>query len=151
MTVYMDYSYYTSNYGGTVVLPAGFTALANHASAIIDYLTFGRAAPIMALEGQTGEDAATIDKIKMATCAVLETLNIVNLERARLQTAGGGVKSESVGSHSVTYMDIPLPGTVNANAYYKQFADSAKVYLATTGLMYRGFYSGEYGGYPVDE
>jgi hypothetical protein len=136
-TAYATYSFYTTTYLGTAIASADFAALALRASAIIDQVTFNRAAAIVT----AGTDTATIALIGMATCAVAEEYQKFE------QTGGDSIQSESVGSHSVTY---------TANAYaqmpiIKKLAKAAELYLGSTGLMFMGFASGEYGGDLDDE
>jgi hypothetical protein len=129
---YATYSYYATTYLGTAIASADFARLALRASAIIDQVTYDRAAAIIA----ANTPAASVTAIEMATCAVAEAYQTI-------ETSGGdSIQSESVGAHSVTY---------TANAYaqmtsVQKLASVARLYLASTGLMYPGFLSGEYGG-----
>lgn len=138
MTAYADYSYYTGTYLGTAITSPAFGALALRASAVIDQITFNRAAPIVAAAVET----ETIDLIKKAMCNVAEELQ-------RQDAAGGAdaVRSESVGSYSVTYADQSSAMRTNQD----RLGDAANLWLANTGLLFRGFASGEYGGALSDE
>jgi hypothetical protein len=132
-TTYVTYQYYTDTYLGSVIASTLFAQLALRASAQIDVLTFNRTAAIIA----AATDAATIDKIKMATCAVAEEL--------QTQAANGnadGIQSESTGNNSVSY----ATNSVKMKSSVQKLADQASLYLSSTGLMFRGFASGEYGG-----
>lgn len=131
MAVYIDYSYYYSAYVGTAIVPADFSRLALRASAVIDNLTFDRAAAIIT----AATDSATIDKIKMAACAVAE-----ELQKQDLVDGADGIQSESVGSSSVTY----APNSSKQLSDVARQNKAAKLYLSSTGLMFRGFASGEY-------
>jgi hypothetical protein len=128
MAAYVDYDYYTDTYLGSAIAEAAFDALALRASATIDRLTFDRAAEVI----DADDDADTIDLIQMATCAVAEELQTQASET-------GIVQSETVGRHSVTYVQ----GSVQS--LKKRQSEAAALYLAGTGLLYRGFASGEYG------
>ena len=121
-TAYCDYAYYSTTYLGTAITSAAFPQLALRASAIIDQLTFQLASE------QTDTDI--IDLIKMATCAVAEQMKVVN-------DSGdvGGIKSESVGSHSVTYAE----NSESMKTVGQKYTDAAALYLISTNLMYRGF------------
>lgn len=143
MAVYISLAFYQATFGGTAVAAGNFVNRSVQASAIIDYLTFDRAAPIMALEGLAGADAATIEKIKLATCAVMDAYDA---SYVHFQSVNAAIKSESVGQHSVTYQDSLRPGQAG---YYLQFYEPAAVYLGGTGLMYRGFNADELGSYSV--
>ena len=132
-TAYATYTYYTTAYLGTAIVSADFNALALCASAVLDQLTFGRAA----LETVV----ATVDSLKMACCAVAEELQ--NQE----ESSGGGIQSESIGANSVSY----VKGAAATLTDKEKQSRAASVYLGSTGLMYKGFLSGEYGGTPADE
>lgn len=132
MAAYVDYTYYSTTYGGAAISSASFTALANQASAFIDLITMGRAAPYMVLATPTADELVIIDKIKMATCAVVD-------EQYSVAQTGGVIASESVGSHSISYA-AGTKQTVSG-----KLSSAAYPYLALTGLMFRGFYADEYG------
>lgn len=134
MAAYADYTYYTTTYLGSAIASADFAALALRASAVLNRLTFGRAAVVVAAD----DDADTIDLIQMATCAVADELQTQASE-------AGMIQSETVGRHSVTYV------TGSVRSLYQRQSDAAQLYLAGTELMYRGFASGEYGGSLADE
>ena len=127
MASYVDFTYYSATYLGTAIVSADFPRLALRASATIDNLTFNRAA--------TETDVTTIDKIKMSTCAVAE-----ELQKEDLADGVDGIQSESVGSNSVTYAENSGKRLTNEMKQSK----AAKLYLSSTGLMFRGFASGEY-------
>jgi hypothetical protein len=133
MAAYATYTYYTTTYLGAAIASGDFNRLALRASAVIDQVTFDRAAAIVT----AGTDAATIDLIRMATCAVAEEIQAIEADGST-----GGIVSESVGSHSVTYTE----SSVKQQSSTKRLSNAAGLYLANTGLMYRGFASGEYGG-----
>lgn len=131
MAVYIDYEFYQDTYGGSVIALADFQGLATRASHMIDHLTMGRAATVI----EDDDDVDMIEAIQLATCAVAETIQEVN-------TKAGQIVSEKVGPHSVTYMPTPT----NSLSDDARMSMAAKRYLARTGLMYRGFNSGEYAG-----
>jgi hypothetical protein len=135
MSAYATYTQYTIDYLGTLIASADFAALALRASAYIDKLTFNRVAAIVL----AGTDTANIALIMMATCAVAEELQTINASGSN-----SGIKSESIGANSVTYMDGAF-ATLSTTA---KLSRVAALYLGDTGLMYRGFASGEYGGIP---
>ncbi len=120
MAVYADYTYYSETFLGTAIALADFERLALRASAQIDRLTFDQAAAIITANTDTAKVAA----IKMATCAVAEAIQSVE--------ASPEVSSERVGQHSVTY-NIGKPVSEQT-----RLTDAARLWLAPTGLMYRG-------------
>ncbi len=132
MAVYIDYEFYQNTYGGSAIALADFQALAIRASHEIDRLTFERAADYI-------DDADYTEPIKLATCAVADAIQDIN-------TRMGQIQSEKVGPYSVTYTPTPTD-SLSTDA---RMSLAAKRYLARTGLMYRGFNSGEYAGTAAD-
>jgi hypothetical protein len=124
MPAYVDFTYYSDTYHGDAVTLEEFAKFAQTASGRIDQLTFERAAPVM--EELVDPDLTMQDKIKMATCSVIDELK-------KWTSIGefGRIKQESVGQHSVTYMD-------DKTTYGQATRDAAKLYLGNTGLMYPG-------------
>ena len=130
-TAYVDYTYYTTTYLGTDIASANFSRLALRASAVIDRITFNRAATVVI----AATDTTTIDSIKMATCAVAE-----EIQRQEADGSVDGIASESVGNHSVSY----AANSSKMQSNIDKSAIEAATYLASTTLLYRGFASGEY-------
>jgi len=137
-TPYADYAYYTGTYLGTAVSSSDFSVLVARASTALDRLTFGRARPVVTED----TDEETIDAIKMATCAMVDELNL-----ASISGTGGGVTSESVGGYSVSYA-AGAPATLTTLNKMRQ---AAAAYLESSGLMFPGFQPGEYGARQYDE
>lgn len=133
MAAYVDYAYYFTTYGGTAIATAEFTEYANRASAYIDYVTMDRAVSLMSLVSPSSEETALISKVKNAVCAVADQLKSYDA------IGGGSISSESVGSHSVSY------ATADRKVYAANVSNAAEIYLAHSGLMFRGFNADEYG------
>lgn len=110
--VYADYSYYKDVYGGTMP-EAEFRRQVRLASAYLDQITMGR---ISALAGD--------DRARDACCAVAEEYR---------QQEQGTVASETNGDHSITFSRGASEKSGGARLY-----EAAALYLATTGLLYRG-------------
>lgn len=127
-TQYADYAFYTGTYLGTVIASADFDRLALRASAYLDRLTFDRAA----------DDTDNTTAIKMATCAVAEEVQTIEQEGST-----GGIQSEKVGSHSVTYSQ----NSIKQRSSTKRLEEAARLYLASTFLMFKGFNDSEYGSW----
>lgn len=123
---YADYTYYVTSYLGTLVPESSFPQLALRASAVIDQITFNRAA------GDTTNTAA----IKKAMCAVAEELH-----RQDLANGVDGIASESQGRYSVTY----LANSNRSKSNQDKLIAAATVWLQSTYLMFAGFNDGEYG------
>lgn len=112
--VYADYTYYTEQFGGQNVPEAAFLSLARKANNYLDYVTFGR---LRSLQNQS-------DEAKDACCALVELLYKAEEE------GGKAIASETVGKHSVSY--------VEQESIKQQMYSLVSQYLAHTGLMYRG-------------
>lgn len=110
MEAYADYTFYKKDYKGASIPESAFDRLALEASFFIDYITLDRI------------EEPVIDKVKLATCAVAEVI--------KQHEKNDGKSSETVGKHSVTYN---TKGTVD-----RRKISAATVYLANTGLLYRG-------------
>jgi len=127
-TQYADYTFYTDTYPGSVIASADFDRLALRASAYIDRLTLDRAA----------SDTENTTAIKMAVCAVAEELQVIEQEGST-----GGIQSERVGSHQVTYSQ----SSIKQRSKTKRLEEEARLYLAGTFLMFKGFNDDEYGSW----
>lgn len=112
--MYVEYEFYKNTYGGKVS-EQEFKHLEVLAANTVDYYTFNRI---------IGPD----DNVKYAVCELIDYL-------AELKATGGKeIASESVGTHSITYVTAKdSRDPIKA----KQRSIVAK-YLAHTGLMYRG-------------
>ena len=142
--MYAVYSFYTDMFYGTAIAQADFPRLASRASDFLDYYTRGKAAKVP--EG----DTATNTALAKACCAVAEAIQAdennkalaAKATTAALAASGGEIKSETVGSHSVSYTTAAdyAKGSSGRSALDERiaYADIAMVYLANTGLLYRG-------------
>ena len=115
---YADFEFYSTVFIGTAIAETDFPAVAEKASVYIDYLTRGKA---------TGTDA-----VKRACCALAEVYDAHH--KALAASGGGELASQSVGSYSVTYRS----GDEVSASYEKELHKTARMYLANTGLLYRG-------------
>lgn len=142
--MYADYTFYTDEFYGTVIEETDFPRLSSRASDFIDYYTRGKAARVP--ESDTFVNTA----LAKACCAIAEAIQAVEQEKAlaakavtdALDSDTGALKSETVGSYSVSYAtasdymkDNAAEALKNARA---QFAAIAMEYLVNTGLLYRG-------------
>lgn len=109
--VYADYNFYTGSFLGSDISEADFPRLALRASQFLDYYTRGKA-----------EKNPDLVDLKMACCAVAEAYSKAGNK--------SGIKSESVGSYSVSYADEKETSAALVSV--------ARQYLANTGLLYRG-------------
>lgn len=140
--MYADYEFYTDVYFGTAISETDFPRLATRASDFLDYYTRGKAAK--------ATDESVLAALSKACCAVAEAMKADEDSRklaqkameAALSESGGEVKSETVGSHSVSYTTAAdyIKGSSSSKSLDARiaYADVAMVYLVNTGLLYRG-------------
>lgn len=134
--IYADYSYYSGAYFGTAS-EEEFMRLAVRASAFLDYYTHGNA-----------EYHTDLDAVKMCCCALVDKYKVIEAAQEmavkRLTTANAvdaETKSETVGSYSRT-LSTGAEGAAAAVSVAESannlLAETCRVYLAHTGLLYRG-------------
>lgn len=111
---YADYSYYSNTYHGTMP-EEDFNRLSRQASAYLDSVTFGRVG--------RNHPPATKTKIQDACCAVADILLV--------KEQGGELTSQTVGPWTRHF------ASSRKSMDQKQY-EAAAMYLAMTGLMYRG-------------
>lgn len=112
-----DYGYYAGVYMGTMG-EADFSRLSRRAAAYLDALTLGRAS--------APQPPGTAEKLREACCAVADAY--------LLNEQGGGIAAESNDGLSVTY----VAGVSKAKTDGQRLYEAAELYLAHTGLLYRG-------------
>ena len=119
---YATYQDYTGRFCGRAIPDAEtFDQLAVRTDAVLDRLTFGRAAKYHDTEG----------KLALACCAVAEKLYEISCS-ADCGDASGRIAAEQVGDHRVEYRRIREADSA------AELAALAELYLFGTGLMYRG-------------
>lgn len=131
VTSYATYEFYSGTYLGTAIASAVFPRLALRASAVIDQITFERAAKVIT----DNTDADTIEAIQMATCAIAE-----ELQTQEVNGNVDNVTSERVGNYSVSYGAKAIAAMTNEEKQEK----AGRVYLGQTGLMYPGIRRSDY-------
>ena len=129
---YVDYTYYTTTYGGTAIASTAFTRLALLATRQLDRLVYGRAQAVIT----ANTDTNLVTAIKYATCALAE-----ELQAQGYLNGEDNVQSESQGEYSVSYGKTAQ----NAKSNQSKLIRAAKVWLDGTALLFPGFNSGEYG------
>lgn len=115
--MYADYVYYTEKFHGSLVPEKSFERNALQASQYIDNVTFGR----------IGSNVT--DAVKNACCALAE----IYYSGTVSPRAASGVTSEKVGNYSVSYAAAENVGTQQ-----KRLKSAVKLWLGSTGLLYRG-------------
>ena len=122
---YATFEFYTGTYLGAAIPESSFPRLALRASAVVDRLTFNRAAAIV----EAGDEEQTILAIQNATCAIAE-----EIQTEELNGNIDGLTSERIGNSSVTYGANAKATMTNE----QRQMNSALLYLGSTGLMYPG-------------
>ena len=136
--IYADYEYYTNAYLGQIISEFDFPRLSLRASAYLDYCTLGRASR-----------NADLGALKMACCALAEQYQMIETAQqaanksisAALETGGGEVQSETVGSWSRSFRsggDTAKTVLTAAQTGQASLSSVAAQYLTGTGLLYRG-------------
>lgn len=128
MNAFVDYTFYTDTYLGSIIPETDFNHLALEASHFINAITYGRADTVIT----DNTDADLFEKVKMATCAAAEGY-YANLA-TEAQGGTGVIQSEKIGNYSVTYA---LAGDM-AQSLGMAILRKAGPYLADTDLLYRG-------------
>ena len=123
MTVYADYTYYTTEYlagKSAAVTAADFPYYAKQASAVIDQYTYGNV------------NAESIpEEVKNCCCELVEQ----SYKADTSESAGkAGISSESVQGWSVSYESSEARKTATQNAQ----KDVIRKWLYNTGLLYSG-------------
>lgn len=126
MAALADYEFYTDTYKGALISAADFDRYALDASTEVECQTFERASAII----DAGTELPLIEKIKMATCAVAETL----FRQDNDASGAAAIASESVGNYSVSYALAADASMTKA----QKIESVLRRYLGNTGLMYRG-------------
>lgn len=137
---YADYEYYASEFYGNAIAREDFPRLARRASEYIDYYTLGKA-----------PSSPDLPAVKNACCALAERfmtiekyerMSAIGAERSASETEGvGAVKSETVGSYSVTRetgAEAASSAAKLTEEAKKTLSDTVRMYLIGTGLLYRG-------------
>ena len=119
---YADFEFYRDVFHGKMS-EADFAKYTEPASAYIDAVTFDRITPALL------EDAGISGKIRRACCACAD--DMYSCGRTE------GVRSETVGSYSVTYGDSSV-AEVSSARYNTVKIYLGNVYAGNTKLMYRG-------------
>lgn len=117
MQIYADFDFYRDTFKGTLIEDKdAFSRMAIEASFFINEQTLGRI------------DIPS-EEVKLATCAIAEVTH-----KEYTQNNEDQIASETVGPHSVSY----VKNTKTIEEYDKEKSRLLRMYLANTGLLYRG-------------
>ena len=123
MTVYADYTYYTSEYlagKSAAVTSADFPFYAKQASALIDQYTFGNIDP-----------DNIPDEVKNCCCELVEQAHTADTSQTAQKV---GISAESVQGWSISYESSEARETALKTAQ----SGCIKKWLYNTGLLYSG-------------
>lgn len=116
-----DYKYYALNYKGSVIQNAeDFNSAVVEAKAYVDSIIGDRTNLIYEQVQEAYENAI---------CAAAEEIH-----KQKTVDEGKNLVGESVGNHSKSYSDTSKTSEERSKSKY----DKARMYLANTGLLYRG-------------
>ena len=127
--MYVDFTYYSTAYGGTAILADSFNKYERKARVFIDDVTFDR----------LKNDATLIDDtVKECLCEIMECN--YKLEQEEAETDGKLISSETIDQHSITYAvsDTEKNEIDKSRINFTKFYNIARQYLSNTGLLYRG-------------
>lgn len=127
--MYVDFTYYTDNFGGTAITAESFNTYERKARVFLDNVTFNRL--------QT--DATLITTIvKDCLCEIMDTN--FNLDEKAKETDGNIISSETVDKVTTSYAisDIEKNSIDRSQINKAKYYNIAKEYLPYTGLLYRG-------------
>lgn len=131
--VYADYNFYVTAFLGSSIKEEDFNRLALRASQFLDYYTLGKS-----------RNSPGLENLKMACCAIAEKYQIVEKAQKSVEESlnnGCNLKSESVGSYSVSYQTASEKAQGANQAVIDAqngVVATARQYLVGTGLLYRG-------------
>jgi hypothetical protein len=126
---YVDFTYYSTSFGGSTILEADFNKYERKARVFLDSITFNRL-----------QDDATLitDAVKDCLCEMME--KSFGLEQEEAATGGKLIASETVDGFTQTY--AIADGEKNEIDKSKidkiKLYNIAREYLVNTGLLYRG-------------
>jgi len=127
----VDYTYYILKYGGDSSIPrSSFKEYSLKASSKINYFTFNRI-----------NSAILDDNIRNTTCEICNLLFVQDKLQAKLNDDKSVKASETVGPHSVTYVNktnLQIDKILSKEELDKECYRICYEHLAHTGLMYRG-------------
>jgi len=127
--MYVDFTYYTDNFGGTAINAESFNKYLRKVTTFIDNITFDRL---------TGESVIISDNVKNCLCEMME-LNF-ELDQKEIETNGQLISSETVDKVTTQYAisDIEKNSVDKSQINKAKYYNIAKEYLSNTGLLYRG-------------
>ena len=127
--MYASYEFYHSHYYNNILTEVDFNRLATRASDYIDRITNFKAAGYA-----ESAPAAKRDVLAKCCCELAEQYQEIEGAQSFARSSEGNLQSESVGSYSRSFRSgAERIAEENARLY-----GIAEMYLAHTGLLYRG-------------
>ena len=135
--MYVDFNYYATTYGGSLVTSSDFTKYELNARIVMNNYTLKEKLTIKLLEG-----SKYVDNIKMAVCEIIDNLfrtdELIKKSTQADNAFALGITSESVKDHSVSFDSKSLKSNeIKAQSQNENY-NLMKNYLGITGLLYRG-------------
>ena len=126
---YVDFTYYSTSFGGTTIPEANFNKYERRSRVFIDDITFDRL---------KNDNTLIDDTVKECLCEIMECN--YKLDQEEVETCGKLISSETIDQHSVTYAvsDIEKNEVDKSRINFTKFYTIARQYLGNTGLLYRG-------------
>lgn len=132
--MYADYSYYSGDYGGTIVPATSWTAAAGKASDRMDAATFGRLT--------SGVPTGIESQVQRCCCELAELYYTNILLPASESSSGQMISTETNNTYSVTYRSTSDTVSALLHGVPAGFEDMAQAiilkHLGRTGLLFRG-------------
>lgn len=124
--MYADYTYYTKEFGGTLIPEDMFDRSVKMADRYIDMFTYGNI---------TEDNADTIDGLKDCACDMAESVYKMFYTS---ESQSKEKKSETIDGYSVSYVTDQKDGESIRKALERNLYAIASLYLGRSGLMFAG-------------
>ena len=129
MAQYIDFTYYSTTYGGTIIDAISFTSYERKARVFLDNITFNRLQV---------DNTLVTESVKNCICEIMECN--LKLDQQEAETEGKIISSETVDGHTETYAisDTEKNSIDRTQINKVKYYNISKEYLGNTGLLYRG-------------
>lgn len=126
--MYADYTYYTNDFGGTLIPEDMFDRSVKMAGRYIDMFTYGNI---------TEDNTDTIDGLKDCACDMAESVYSM-LYASTSEGQSKEKKSETIDGYSVTYVTDQKDGESVRKVLERNLYAIVSLYLGRSGLMFAG-------------
>ena len=134
--MYADYSYYTGEYGGSLIPEADWNYTSGKAGDQIDSMTFGRL--------REGVPESFVAQVRRCCCELAELIYtaVVLPVRAGAESGTGQlISTETNSTYSVTYRNASVISAMNSgesSGVEQMMNEVIGKHLSSTGLLYKG-------------